>query len=718
MDRLDQLTPALSTQNGGTGPILFIRGVGNFAVAVNADPAVAVSYDGIYLARPTSMTGMFFDLDRIEVLKGPQGTLYGRNATGGAINLIPVQPRLHVLEGYGTASYGNYNALTLEGAVNLPLGDEGALRVSGSLVQHDGYLRDGTLDQRDWSFRTQLRVALTPRLTVRASVDYSHAGGVGFGSTYLGNYVFNAGTRTYGLVPSGLPLSEGFFTPAAQAYHSTVRVAGRNLNALAPYPFQDNSYYGSNAEISYETDVGTLTIIPGWRYASLDFLTGVVDYRDREKDQQYSAEARFTGRRLGIFDYTIGGYYFDESIHQRLALSLSSALALTNANYLTQSSAIFGRLTAHLTDQLRLVGGIRYSHDSKSFNAQSISGVLICPSPVGCPNGVLFPLVDSTSALPFNFPTTNGGVVPQFSGGVPTGLLIARSDGTSNSHLANSKVTYRAAVEYDLTGRSLLYASYETGYRSGGFNSAAGFETYQPETIGAFTLGMRNRLLGGRLQLNLEGFYWNYRNQQVSHVGLDLNGRTANYTQNIGRSRIWGGEAEVRALVTPTTLLSADVQYLNTRDLFFDFQQAIPTPASPPPLSGCAVTGTTNPVLFNVSCTGRPAYNSPKWTLNLAVQQTIPVGSFNLVLGADTQFKSRRVIGFEYLPSEIIGGTWQSNAQIAFGPASDRWTIALFVQNIENDRVVTGTAIHPTANILTAQVTEPRLYGVRGSIKF
>ncbi|MDB5579239.1 MAG: TonB-dependent receptor [Bradyrhizobium sp.] len=718
IDRLDQLTPALTTQTQGTGAIFFLRGVGNFAVAVNSDPAIAFSYDGIYVARPTSITGLFFDLERLEVLKGPQGTLYGRNATGGAINAIPVQPKIGALEGYATGSYGNYDTKTLEGAINVPLGEDGAIRVAGSIARHDGYLDDGTRDQRDSSLRVQMKAALTPRLTARISADYSHAGGVGFGSTYLGAYNFNAVTRTYSLTPSGLPRSEGYFTPAAQNFFTSVKVAGRNLNPLAPYPFQGNNFYGANAEISYDTDVGTLTVVPGWRYASLNYLVGVVDLRDQEKDEQYSTEVRFAGKRIGIFDYTIGGYYFKETIHQRLALNLYSAISLSASNYYTESEAAFGRITAHLSDKLRLVGGLRYSNDDKNFDTASTSGVLICPSPAGCPRGILFPLVTSPADVPFNFPAASGATVLQTSGGIPTGLLVARTDGQTVSQLSNSRVTYRAAIEYDIFPRSLFYASYETGYRSGGFNSAAGFETYQPEYINAFTVGLKNRFLDNRLQLNLEGFYWKYRDQQVSHIGLDLNGRTANYTQNIGRSRIWGGEAEVSALVTPTTLLSADIQYLNTKDLSFAFQQAVPTAFSPPPLSGCAVAATGSPVLYNVDCGGKPAFNSPRWTLNLAGQQTVPLNTFKLVFGVDTQFKTRRVVGFEYLPEEYVGSTWQTNAHISFGPANDRWSITAFVHNLENNRVITGTAIHPTANILTAQVTEPRLYGVRAGVKF
>ena len=126
--RLDTLVPGLQITQSGVSNVYFLRGVGNFVVTAIADSAIAVNYDGVYAGRASAGFD-FFDLQRVEVLKGPQGTLYGRNATGGAINIIPEKPKLHDFSGYGIASYGNYNALQLEGAVNAPLGDNAALRV-------------------------------------------------------------------------------------------------------------------------------------------------------------------------------------------------------------------------------------------------------------------------------------------------------------------------------------------------------------------------------------------------------------------------------------------------------------------------------------------------------------------------------------------------------------------------------------------------------------
>ena len=719
--RLSELVPALTVQPTSTGNLIFVRGVGNFTLTPNSDPAIAFNYDGVYVGRPTSTTGVFYDLERIEVLKGPQGTLYGRNATGGAINVIPVQPKLGELSGYGTVSYGDYNQVVAEAALNVPLGPEGALRISGSVSDHDGYLRDGTDDDRTRALRIQLKSKLTPDLTVRLAADYARSGGVGTQASYIGNYLYNPFAGRYAFRPSGLPISDGFFTPAAQAYRTTVPVAPafRLLQPLDFYPFQRNSFYGSNAQIDWQTPIGTLTVIPAWRYASLNYLSsaGAFGYRDREQDEQYSLEARFTGNRIGFLDYTLGAFYYREKIDLKTALSLSAAANFLNNQFRTTSIAPFGRLTAHISDRLRLVGGVRYNDDRKRFEGTTVGNNIVClRGPVlGCPTTPLFPLTDTQAQIPFPTPGPGGFPVPTFNNGVPTGAIIVRSDRFDDNHLTNHRVTWRGAAEFDVTPQSLLYGSVESGYRSGGFNPAAGFDTYNPEYITAYTVGLKNRFFNNRVQLNLEAFWWRYRNQQVSAVRNDLDGRTANITQNIGRSRIRGGEVEARILATRTTLLSADIQYLDAKNRSFVYQQAN---TGAPPLTGCsyALNAATN--LYSVNCSGFQSYNSPKWTINLAAQQTFEFGDYKLVPGVDTQYKSRRYVGFQYLQEQHLPDVWLTDAQIAFGPANDRWSVAVFIRNIEDHRTPIYSSIHPLANILIDGTTPPRTFGGRVSVRF
>ena len=721
-DRLSEQAPALTIQPSSTGNLVFIRGVGNFTLTPNSDPATAFNYDGVYVGRPTGTNGVFFDLERVEVLKGPQGTLYGRNATGGAINIIPVQPRLGELGGYATVAYGNYDTLNAEGAINVPMGEDGAGRLSFSRARHDGYLRDGTTDQNDSSLRVQLKGRLTPDLTLRVSGDYAHVGGAGTSVSYLGNYLFNPAVNGYILRPAPTDIAEGIFTPAAQAFRRTVPAgpAGRALNTLDIYPFQDSDFYGANGQLDWNTGIGTLTVIPAWRYSAEDFLSsaGAFAYRQRQKNEQFSLEARFTGNRIGIFDYTIGGFLYHEEIRLRTALSLGAAANFLQNTFNTRSVAPFGRLTAHVSDRLRVVGGVRYTDDHKRFVGTTIGNTIVCLVRVNgvptCPATPLFPFVDDISQSPIPLPGPNG-VRPILVNGVPTGAIISRADRVDNGRVSNNRVTYRGAVEFDVAPRSLLYASIETGYRSGGFNPATGFETYRPESITAFTLGLKNRFFDNRVQLNLEAFWWKYRNQQVSSVRNDLDGRTANITQNVGSSRIRGIEAEGRVLITPTTLVSADVQYLDADNRDFVYVQAN---TGTPPLVGCPYTLNVAANLYNVNCSGFPAFNSPKWTVNLSGQQTVPLGDYQVVLQADTQYRTSRYVGFNYLPTQRLSDVWRSNAQISFGPSGETWSIAAFVRNIENNRTIVFSGTTPLANSLFAGTTAPRTYGARAAVKF
>lgn len=521
-DRLNELAPALTIQPSSTGNLIFLRGVGNFTLVSTSDPAIAFNYDGVYIGRPTSTTGVFYDLDRVEILKGPQGILYGRNATGGAINVLPTQPKIGHLSGYASLSYGDYNSINAEGAINLPMGDKGAMRISATRVSHDGYLRDATQDEKTWGFRVQMKAELTPDLTVRVSGDFAHNGGVGQSGNYDGRYVLKPGmppsatptpgTNYYTFLPSNLPVGEGLYTPAAQAYRQSTLFGpyGHTLDALSPYPYQDNNFYGVNADVTLKTGAGTLTLIPAWRRAELNYLATAAAflYKDLSKDEQFSFEARFAGQRISIFDYTIGGYYFDESIAERTSLTLSNTGSSTKLNLGTKSYAGFGRLVANVTESLRLIGGLRYTKDDKSFNNAAIGAVVSCSArnafgAPNCPTAPFIPLFDQSAQLGFPFPAAGGAPIPVFVGVPgplnPPNYVIIRTDTGYNRTLSSNRLTYRAAAELDLTPRSLVYASVESGYRSGGFSAAVGFETYQPEYITAYTLGSKNRFFNNRV---------------------------------------------------------------------------------------------------------------------------------------------------------------------------------------------------------------------------
>jgi iron complex outermembrane recepter protein len=427
---LNAVAPSLYVvQAGGATASYYIRGVGNFTSNSYSDPALAFNYDGVYVGRPTSTTGSFYDLERIEVLKGPQGTLYGRNATAGAINVIPVKPQIGEFSGYASAGYGNYNALDLEAAINAPIGDNGAIRLSGKLVDADGYNEDGTSDTKTEAFRFQFLGEPTDGLSIRVAADYSHSGGFGPGGSYDGTVNFAPGApasatapANYVFVPSGLDVRGGLLSPASRAYFSRL-VIGGSFNNPAPLdtPFLDNTYVGVNAEVNVDTGIGTFTFVPAYRHAKLNNLFNGPSFRGGrviEKAEQFSAELRLAGKAIGPVDWLLGAYIFDERVVSNSVFNQYVASSIQNTDVTTKSLAFFGRTTFNVSDKFRLVGAGRYTNDRKSIAGGATNLLNICTTPLpagpGCFGGPSVPVGSSlaeiaslipASQLPFGFPT-------------------------------------------------------------------------------------------------------------------------------------------------------------------------------------------------------------------------------------------------------------------------------------------------------------------------
>jgi iron complex outermembrane receptor protein len=739
---LARTSPALAANSGG-GPttVFFVRGVGNATVNAYSDPAIAFNYDGVYLGRPSSTSGVFYDLQRVEVLKGPQGTLYGRNATGGAINVIPNRPKLGETAGSFTLGYGNYNWLTGQAALNLPLGETVALRVAGSVAQRDAFLSDGTGKQREYAGRAQIYAEPTDALSLRIGVDFAHQGGSGASGYYLGTVTpaFGAnGFAGYAYAPTGFSPNQGLLDPRSNALQSARFIAqvGRAGAVVDGVPYNDNDYWGITGELNYETAAGTFTLQPAYRESTLDYTFNGV-FRSagtREKDKQTSVEARWTGKIGSAVDYLLGAMYFDEKIDVPNAFyNQSNLMPIQNFATGTESWAGFGKLSWRPVEQLTLTAAGRYTSDRKRFDGLSSVYILFCGNPAPpqdvCPTLPLMPSIRNTAELE-SFYTSRGipvtpvplYVLPPFAGGSQTAPFVLRSPIAINAGLKNEKFTYRLAAQYDFSPRSMIYASFETGYHAGGFSFARGVETYAPETIKAYTIGSKNRFLGNTLQVNVEAFVWKYKNQQYSQFGYDLGTPPATVflTRNIGDSTIQGVDLDVELLATRNTLLSANVQYLDTTYdsfIYFTPNQGLPpnTTCGFAPTTQTTPGGTVN--VFRIDCSGKQAFNSPKWSFNLNGQQTIPLGGTKLVLQAGTRYRGSSYSSADYLPYLRSPATFVSDASVTIASADDRWFASVYVFNIEdNQRLVGGTV--NSAGAISASAEQPRTWGVRIGGKF
>ena len=293
----------------------------------------------------------------------------------------------------------------------------------------------------------------------------------------------------------------------------------------------------------------------------------------------------------------------------------------------------------------------------------------------------------------------------------------------------DEEVTYRVAVEYDATPDSLLYASYETGFRAGGFNQSFGFEEYDPEYIDAITLGSKNRFFDDTLELNTEVFFWEYEDQQLAALGLDARGDNSFYTRNVGSSSIQGAEFEFQYAAADNTLLRGTVQYLDaTYDEFAYTQVDLSDDTDPPnfltPVTGCNFTQTgvdgnpATPREFDIDCSGKDALNAPELTITAGIQQIFELdGGFELIGNLDARYRSEREIGFSYVPGNRADAVTTADVSLTLVPPSGNWQLTGYVRNVTDEAVPTVYQLG-AGNVIGASYEPPRLYGLRFGVDF
>lgn len=696
--QLTNLAPALQV-NSTFGPTsnFYLRGVGNFVTNVASDPAVIVNLDGVPLGRPTGVQGLFYDLQRIEVLKGPQGTLYGRNATGGAINVITAQPILGELSGFATFSYGNYDAVNLNGAVNVPMGENGAIRVAGFLSKRDGTYSDGSGDEDLKAIRMTMASQLTETLKVTVGFDYAEMGGKGPGSTVIG------------LDPD---LRIGLNDPRAGArYAASFSFLPRsNLYPLNTSIYQNNNFWGARLQADLDTSIGTLSLIPAYRRGEIDMVSQAAGLESKtlEESEQTSVELRLVSPKENRLQYILGAFYYNGTDDSENNYNYQYASFYSTIKPTTNSYAAYGRLTYSITPELRINGGIRYTVDQRSTETFAYNQLVICPG-LSC---------SGAPRLPLQFGPVTGYPMSPIASTLPGGAFLSASTVVNKQSRTYKKTTWRAGLEYDVGPQSLLYATVETGYKSGGFFSTPDpiNNFYNPETITAYTIGSKNRFLDNRLQVNIEAFWWKYNDQQVSHF-ISFGPAPVFATENIGSSRMRGIEVELRAQLFENTEINGTVQYLDAVNTDFTYSSAA---AGGPPITGCVVTP---PVAGNytVDCSGMRPANAPEWTFSAGIQQKFPLGDHgDLTFYANTRYQSGSFTGTELLPAQYQKGFFTSDMQLEYNSPDRKFSLAGFVNNIEDTNAYGFSQAHPRvgAALIVGNLRAPRTYGIRAGVRF
>jgi iron complex outermembrane recepter protein len=662
---LTKLVQGLQVSFVGSTINAYVRGVGAGGANPLANPGVSVNVDGVYIGRPESVGVNFFDVERVEVLKGPQGTLYGRNTTGGAINVITNSPLLGEVKGAADAEVGDYGLYRLEGAINIPLGSVVAFRLAANRIKRDGYLSDGTNDDDESAARMKLLVQPNEDLSVLVSLDGEEVRGSGGGIVYLPR---RPGSSAW----------EGSSSPEGQLYAHTF-----NPNLISsgpPAAFVHNNFYSASAQLDWNLGFATLTAIPAYRHTSVDSLQyNAGAFGQTGFSNQSSFELRL-GHAGDWLKWVAGAYYYNERDPGQVFPDLGKGLLQANPQYnpTTESYALFGDANLSVSERFRVIAGARLTREIHKL-------------------------------------TGDFYVSPRQDG---TYIDAERFFGNK----AFGSFTWRAGAEYDLAPQSMLYFTASTGFKSGGITQTVPPENvYDPETVRAFELGSRNRFLNNMLQVNLEAFDWKYKNQQIDHLTFDTLGNVNFITQNAGNAHLYGLNADLLFRPTHEDTMHLAVEYDHSRYTSFAYQE--PAFAYSTVATNCAndgvVAGPFVP-LATVDCSGFALPHAPLWSGQVDITHNFEVsngGSVGLTLS--DRFSSATWLSVDFIPAERAPSFTKLDASVAYFSPARNYSFTAYVRNINNGREYTGGSEQAqVAPLFGGVITAPRTYGVRAHVDF
>ncbi len=667
---INATVPGLQISNANSDVQVTIRGIGHQIFSPFAENSVALHLDGVYLSRPSEGQGAFFDVNRVEVLRGPQGTLYGRNASGGAINIVSNDPT-STFGGYASATYGNYNRVNLEAAIGGPLaGDDVLGRIGGFYHRHDGFgtnisTNDPVDDLDEYGGKATLTARLTDNLKLTLRGDLYHAND-SFGGFHFGGVVRRPapGVTTLPILLGGVPASDI-----------------RDTNYARPNTrYADNK--GVSGTIDYDFGAGlAVKSITASRWVKSRYTTdadgtplSIADpFSDRVKSRQFSEELQLS-YRFGPVYVLLGGYYFHERIDSDFLIGSYLSVGVPQLRIpailpppfgvihqvgrgTTDAKAVFANVDWDVTRRLHLGGGLRYSVETKGNRGFQVS---------------LFP--DFAA-----FPRTGYDTV----------------DDSRKSHALTPKVTAR----YDLTDDVNVYASISRGFKSGEW--IAGNSQYAlPERLWAYEAGLKGALLDRTLRVSVGGFYYDYTNVQVQRVV----GNVA-IIENVPKATIYGLEAEGVWRLPAGFSLDGNVTYLHTRN-------------------GGFVTVDPNIVgRPTVDLKGRRLAYAPTITLNGGIEKRFEfVGGREGTLRFDVQHQSDTYLTiFQSRATDFRKANTILNASYN-QQLMKNLSLLLWGKNLTNRTVIYNSQSFPYANLIAAPFTsastqlvnlnEPRTYGV------
>lgn len=691
--RLQLATPGLTWGQQGADSFPAIRGVRTQLVSAQSDPVIGYYIDGVYQSRTQQQSFPFFDIARVEVQRGPQGTLYGRNTFGGNISVITQLPT-DKFEGGFNLGFGNYSMRQADGFVNVPLGQDVALRVAGYHSSHDGYVKSTTsnvtlFDEDQTAIRATLVAKPTSQLEIQlhgAYWDRNDAGGGAYGYKTVGTLINpTTGARSingspYAVNPSVRPAGVNLVNGIAEG----VSVSGGPYDVQWDYqPYEHiKEKYGSG-QISYDLGAAVIRSITGYndfrsnRSGDLDQssvvfpATGVAAgfsgsglQAADTKAQTFSQEVQLASNsKSSPLQWIIGGYYLNDKINEFYSqvYTAPSATALGSRSLTkinTKAYAAYGQATYSIVpDKLRLIAGIRYSDEKKDYNITNYT------APVGT----------------FDFSTQTA----------------AMATGQAKYH----KVTWRAGAEYNVTRENMLYATVSTGFESGGINNNSSNplipSSYAPQTVTAYEVGSKNRI-GRHVILNLSAFYNDYKNLQITILDQVTN---FSYYASAGKARSYGAEAELKTTFYPGLHFDMTAALLNAK-----FTQYVrPNPFGDTTTVNLA--GKYVPMSPTLKMTGSLYYDMK---LN---------GSGTLTPHVDVLYSSHYYATDYNTVLDRQSAYATVDLSLRYTTENSRYYLEGFVNNLTKKAVIYSATLGSTARIQES-FSPPRTFGVRAGARF
>lgn len=685
---------------GRTFPRFYIRGLGNTDFDFNAAQPVSLVYDDVVLENPILKGFPVFDIQQVEVLRGPQGTLFGRNTPAGIVKFDSVKPRDYA-DGYARISYGRFDSVNAEAAVGGPLGDQVSVRVSGLYQSQSDYvdnvLPSGTEEDAlggydEFALRLQTEIRPTDTFEILLTGQFRDLDGTA--------RLFRANNFTRG--QAGLNANFDRFSVSTDGQNEQ-EVKTQNASARLTWDvgpvsiISVTSYWHGTSTSVGDVDGGFGANFLPPNLTGPGQIPFTAETRDSVPDlDQFTQELRIASNGDGPLSYQAGIFYFDESLeilsenYSTLGDPLNAPGGVNIVVSQEQESkalGIFGSLTYDLTDRLSVTGGIRYNDDERDF--------------------VVVRSQDT------QFPT-----------------FLQNPLGTVTRSVSDDTITWDASVTYEASEDVNLYARVARGYRAPSIQGRIlfppatatpledGVSVANSETITSYEGGVKSTLWNGRARVNLSGFLYDLSDAQLTAVGGNVN---ANRLINADNVRGYGFELDAELAPTDNFFLTAGVSYNHT-----EIQDTNLTTAACgavrvdtfPDVSLCTILDpiVTPAAPFSaaiVSIDGNRLPQSPRWIANWTARHEIPLGDGDLYFFTDWAYRSR--INFFLYESVEFQDSRQLEGGVRVGYQTPDFEVAAFVRNITND---TSAVSGIDFNNLTAMVNEPRVWGVSAGINF